>query len=95
MKTVFFQVMNEFDITECTGPFDTWAFDSFLIQEARTVRTSSASATRWAVRTGWKAASQLVSKKKGLSAGSAANFPHQKWNLLNKYPNSSWFSRAS
>ncbi|CAK9023697.1 Uncharacterized protein SCF082_LOCUS16306, partial [Durusdinium trenchii] len=59
-----FGVMNEFDITQCTGPFDCENFQRF----GYTVGCEN-----WV-------------------EGSAANFPHQKWNLLNKYPKTSWFS---
>lgn len=59
-----FGVMNEFDITKCTGPFQC---DNFI---------------RFGYAVGcedWR-------------EGSPANFPHQKWNSLNVYPNTSWFS---
>ncbi|CAE7802120.1 hypothetical protein AK812_SmicGene24581 [Symbiodinium microadriaticum] len=59
-----FGVMNEFDITECTGPFDCENFKRF----GYTVGCEN-----WV-------------------EGSAANFPHQKWNKLNFYPNAAWFS---
>lgn len=59
-----FGVMNEFDITECTGPFECENFKRF----GYTVGCEN-----WV-------------------EGSAANFPHQKWNTLNKYPEAAWFS---
>eukprot|EP00441_Pelagodinium_beii_P017164 CAMPEP_0197657376 /NCGR_PEP_ID=MMETSP1338-20131121/44585_1 /TAXON_ID=43686 ORGANISM="Pelagodinium beii, Strain RCC1491" /NCGR_SAMPLE_ID=MMETSP1338 /ASSEMBLY_ACC=CAM_ASM_000754 /LENGTH=508 /DNA_ID=CAMNT_0043233723 /DNA_START=38 /DNA_END=1564 /DNA_ORIENTATION=- len=59
-----FGVMNEFDITKCTGPFGCENFKRF----GYTVGCEN-----WVT-------------------GSAANFPHQKWNDINKYPNASWFS---
>lgn len=59
-----FGVMNEFDLTQCTGPFECENFGRFGY---------AIGCEDW-------------------QAGSPANFPHQKWNLLNKYPNASWFS---
>lgn len=59
-----FGVMHEFDITECTGPFECENFKRF----GYTVGCEN-----WV-------------------EGSAANFPHQKWNTLNKYPEAAWFS---
>jgi len=59
-----FGVMNEFDITKCTGPFACENFKQFGY---------AVGCENWVT-------------------GSPANFPHQKWNDINKYPNASWYS---
>eukprot|EP00435_Cladocopium_sp_Y103_P060538 s322_g22.t1 len=70
-----FGVMNEFDITECTGPFDPWRTRGRVMGECENFK-----------RFGYTVGCE------NWVEGSPANFPHQKWNTLNKYPEASWFS---